>query len=163
MATRVLNPKRGTMTARVFDNPHTGIPPTLFFDIEIPVRPFKYKGKMQRTEVLLNFINFRVADWRELPGREFTFPTNPKKGYIDGSMYLDHAHNPADTTRIRFGPLKGKKTLPASLDIEFDFTFEGPEQLGKVAVTSQVDLRVEPEELDKVIEEARQVVKPRKK
>lgn len=160
MATVALTPKRGMMTARVFENPHAGIPPTLFFDIEIPLRPFKYQGEMQKTSVQLNFINFGVKDWRDLPGKEFTFPKNPTEGYIDGSLYLADTHNPADTTRIRLGALKGK-TLPAEVDIEFDFTYEGPAELGKVRVTWQVELSIDPSELDRVIAEASQVVKKR--
>jgi len=162
MAGVALIPTAGEMTARIFDNPNIGIPPTLFFDIEIPVRPFKYKGKTQKTSAVLEFIDFGVGDWRELPGREFTFPKNPEEGFIDGSLLLEDAHNPADATRIRFAPLKGTAILPASLDIEFDFTQEGLEELGTISVTWDVELAIDPRALDAVCEEARRVVKGRK-
>ncbi|MBX9677767.1 MAG: hypothetical protein K2X38_03305 [Gemmataceae bacterium] len=162
MANLVLGPQRGTMSAKVFQNPHLRIPPSLFFKIEIPLNPFQFQGETQVTSVRLDFIDFGVFDWKELPNREFRFPKNPEDGYIDGSMYLGGTHNPADCTRIRFGNLE-QKTLPTSLDIEFDFTYEGPIELGKVAVTWQVDLDVDSAGLDRVIEESRRVIKKRRR
>jgi hypothetical protein len=154
------------MTARVFENPHVRIPPTLFFDIEIPVRPFKYKRNTQKTSAQLEFIDFGIEDWRELPEREFLFPVNPADGYIDGSLYLwsdseGGGHNPADATRMRFGRLRGK-TLPASIDIMFDFTQEGFDALGTISVTWDVKLKIDPDALDAACEEARRVVKKRR-
>jgi hypothetical protein len=154
-----LVPMKGRLKAMVFDNPHLGILPTLFFSIVIPVRPFVYRGRMQKTEAVLEFINFGVESWTELPQREFAFPVNPEDGFIDGSLYLSAGgcggHNPADTTGIRFGPLTRKNILPASLDIQFDFTQEGFGDLGTIDVTWNADLKIAPRELDAVCSEAR--------
>jgi hypothetical protein len=131
VTTFTLIPMKGNLSAMVFENPATGIPRTLFFSVVIPVE-FSSAGKMQNTSATLEFIDFGVKSWRELPERECTFPKNPEDGYIDGSLYLHGAHNPADTTRIRFGALREDFVLPTSLDIEFDFTQEGLDDLGAV-------------------------------
>lgn len=149
------------MTAKVFENPHVRISPTLFFEVKIFLRPFSYDGEVQRSTLRLDFIEFGVSDWRELPSRQFNFPKNPAKGCIDGSLYLADVHNPADVTRIRFGALE-RNALPVELDLELDFTYEGPAELGRVSVTWQVDLAIDSSLLGRVIEEARRVVKRRK-
>jgi len=151
-----LIPTGGQLSARIFENPNIGLPPTLFFDIEISLQPFKFEDELQETSVYLNFIDFGVRDWKMLSGSNFAFPKNPENGYIDGSMYLGGAHNPADATRIRFGDLVGN-ILPASIDIEFDFTYEGPAELGIIKVTWDVDLELNPQDLDRVMDEARPI------
>jgi len=149
-------PMAGRLTARVFSNPHVGLPATLFFDIEIPLRPFEFDGALQTTAVRLDFIRFPVSDWRQFEDREFRFPVSPRPGYIDGSVYLGEAHNPCDVTRIRFGPLAGR-TLQAELDLRFDFEYEGPAELGKPAATWTVPLAFDPAQLDEAVAEARRL------
>jgi len=39
---------------------------------------------------------------QQLAGRRFTFPSNPAPGYIDGSIYIEHAHHPFDVNAIAF-------------------------------------------------------------
>jgi hypothetical protein len=162
MADIALVPAAGSITATVFENANIGIPPTLFFEIEIPLRPFTYHGECQDTSVRLDFIDFGVGDWRDLAGREFRFPVNPEPGYIDGSIHLGNAHNPADTTRIAFGALAEGNTLSATLDITFDFTQEGNDDLGIISVTWEgVELAFDPAQLDAVCADARRIIKPR--
>jgi hypothetical protein len=163
MASINLIPKRGVLSASIFDNPYLRIPPTLCFAIEIPVRPIKYEGRTEKTSAVLEFIDFGVDDWRELPGRKFAFPKNPGRGYVDASLYLGGAHHWADVSRIQFGALKGRTILPASLDIEFDFAAEGLRDLGRVKVRWSVDLAIDPPTVDAVCEEARRIVKKRRK
>lgn len=163
MAGISLVPEKGDLDAMVFRNLRVGIPATLFFSIVIPLRPFRYKDETQTTRVVLEFIDFGVQNWRQLPEREFLFPKNPEEGYIDGSLYLSShavgAHNPADATRIRFGLLKGEATLPAFLDIEFDFTQGGFDDLGRISVIWDVDLALDPAGLDAMCEKAHRVGK----
>jgi len=54
---------------RVFENRKIGIPPTLFFDIEIPLEPFQYNGETEETIVRLDFIEFDVATGEHFPVR----------------------------------------------------------------------------------------------
>jgi hypothetical protein len=144
------------MSARVFENPHIGLKPILFFDIEIPLEPFEFDGETQETAVELCFIEFAVPDWRQLEGREYAFPVNPEPGYIDGSLYLGGAYNPADTTRIRFGQLDGD-SIHAEFDIVFDFEYEGPTELGQVEVRWALPLSIDAQQLDEAVAEAKSV------
>ena len=150
----LFKPRRGSLDAHLFDNPHIGLPLTLFYRIEIPLEPFDFQDEPQETSVRMDFIKFAVSSWRQLPGREFRFPVNPEEGYIDGSIYLGHAHNPADTTRIAFGDLNGN-VLTATFDITFDFTFEGgASKLGVFSVSWPVELECSPSALDALVQEA---------
>ena len=144
---------RGSLTARVFENKKVGLKPTLFFDILMPVEEFEYNGEPQETAVVLNFIKFAVEHWRDLEGRTFSFPKNPTDGYIDGSLYLEAAHNPVDVTEIRFGAFEGSH-VNAEFKLEIDFTYEGPEELGVVPLSWSVDLEFDEAALDDCILEA---------
>ena len=146
-------PQPGTLTAHVFENEHIDLPPTLFFCVEIPVEPFELDGELQQTSARLDFIRFGVRGWRDLAGREFEFPRNPGEGYIDGSLYLGDVHNPAEVTRIRFGHFRDSN-ITATFDIAIDFTFEGPEKLGVVGATWEVELSFDPAVLDSAVQEA---------
>lgn len=149
-----LRPAIGHLSARLFENQHIGLPLALFFDMEIPIEPFVFQGEEQKTAVRLNFIQFPVGDWKELIGREFEFPVNPQPGYIDGSLYLDHVHNPTDVTRLRFGMLEGSN-LPVALRGSIDFALEGPEELGTLSFDWSTRLLLNLRELDQIIAEAR--------
>ncbi|WP_299623405.1 hypothetical protein [Pelagibius sp.] len=147
-------PTGGVLACRIFANPHIGLVPTLFFDIAIELSPFEFDGILEKTSVRLDFIRFEVRSLDELSGKRFVFPTNPEDGYIDGSIYLGHAHNPADATEIAFGPL-GKASVETTLKIQFDFTYEGvSEALGKPSVLWRVPLRFDRAGIDKVFAEA---------
>ena len=150
-----LRPAPGTLTALLFENDVVGIPLSVFFNIEIPVEPFRYRRKLQKTSVRLEFIEFPVDDWRELAGTEFTFPVNPEPGYIDGSLYLDSAHNPADITLVRFGRL-GKKTLPIALEGVIDFTQERVPGLEVISLDWSTKVTFDAKELDQVFAEGRE-------
>jgi hypothetical protein len=49
---------------------------------------------------------------------------NPKPGYIDGSVYIGHAHHPVDVTSIRFGAVGGN-SVEAEFEMHFLFECEG--------------------------------------
>ena len=149
-----LRPATGTLTAKLFENARIGLGLSVFFYIEIPVEPFDYGDSTHRTSLRLDFIELPVRSWRELKGREFSFPTNPDPGFIDGSLYLDGAHNPADVTLIRFGE-PNTDVVPIAIKGSLDFTIEGPEELGVVALDWTTELTFESQKLDWVFAEAR--------
>jgi hypothetical protein len=150
-----LTPLPGTLTARVFENENIGLAPTLFFDIEVPIAPFRFGGEQVKTAVRLEFIDFRVKTWRKLEKKAFSFPKNPEDGYIDGSLYLGGAHNPADVTKIAFGKFAPAK-VGALLDIEIDFTVERHVDLGVLAARRwKVELGFDRASLDAAEKEAR--------
>ncbi len=57
-------------------------------------------------------------------GQAFNFPTNPNHGYIDGSVYIQHAHHPVDVTSIRYGR-EGGTAIESEIDLVFVLEFEG--------------------------------------
>ena len=149
-----LRPDIGTLGATLFENEHVGVPLSLFFDVVIPIEPFEFDGENVKTSVRLEFIEMPVDDWRDLAGREFTFPTNPEPGYIDASLYLGHVHNPVDVTRIRFAHPTGN-VWPVAIDMVVDFTYEGPQERGRVSLDWHTDLTFEHEVLDRIFAEGR--------
>ena len=152
--TPALNPAKGRLGARVFENPHIGLKPTLFYDVELPLEPFVYEGELRRTSVRLDFINLGVIGWRELAGRSFDFPKNPAPGYIDGSIYLGSVHNPVDVGRIHFGQCDGRQ-LAARIELKLDFEYEGLVELGVVGASWDIVLEFDPDQLDAAAAEAR--------
>ena len=148
-----LEPRSGRLGAEVFENSAAGIRPRVQFWIRIPVQPFMFDGEAQDTEVVLEAIELDVQDWRSLENREFTFPVNPSPGYIDGSVYLDHVHNPVDVTSLRFGRLAGDR-VSVTLGFTIDFTFEGRAQLGVVEKTWDLALDLDIETLDSAFQVA---------
>lgn len=152
-------PSQGSLSARIFENENIGLAPTLFFDIEIPLQPFQFNGEQVSTSASLQFIRIPVdGDWRKIAGQTYDFPVNPEDGYIDGSVYLDHAHNPADATQLAFGELKAGQ-ISCRVRITFLFTYEGPEELGTPTVEWDVRLALDEERLDRVMAEAQNLPK----
>ena len=153
-------PTEGTLTARIFENSHLGIEPTLVFDIDIPLEPFQFQGQQVSTSVRLDFIRLPVVDdWREIAGQVYEFPINPVEGYIDGSGYLDNVHNTADVTRLTFGPIESGR-ISCSLKVTFDFTYEGPEELGVLGLEWDIHLTFDEQKLDRVGGERPEADKP---
>lgn len=60
----------------------------------------------------------------DLAGRTFDFPANPNGNYIDGSIYLYHAHHPVDATRLSFGEITDQG-LPLQMTTRMVLSFEG--------------------------------------
>jgi len=147
-----LLPQSGELSSTVFENEHVGISRSVFFRILIPIAPFDFEGESVETSVRLDLIDFGVTDWRLLNDKSFVFPVNPAEGYIDGSMYLGHAHNPADVTRIAFGRFTDS-SVEVDFDIAFDFTYEGPSRLGKPSFTWRVVLNFDPNSFDATLRE----------
>lgn len=153
MDTLSLIPQRGCLMAKLFENEHIKLPLTLFYSIFIPLSEIEVYGEKEDTEVMLEWIRFPVRSWRELANQEFRLPPYPEEGYVDGSVYLGHVHNPADVDRIKFGELRGN-TISIEIDIAFDFEQEGPAEFGVVDVQWKIEIEVDPDELDNLMIEA---------
>lgn len=153
-----LVPKKGGLQNMLFVSADVNIRPRLYYSIKIPVIPFDANGEKQKTLLSLDFIEFdRVSNWRDLIGKEFVFAQNPKSGYIDSSIYLNHFHNLAYVSRIRFGALKGN-LLSAELDVQFESAFEDSEGPGQLRSTWNVELEFDPIALDSIVREAKKSV-----
>ena len=58
-----------------------------------------------------------------LLGKSFSFPSNPKQGYVESSIYLSCAHNPIDLLKITFGENPNQPTIEAHM--KFNMALEG--------------------------------------
>ena len=137
----LLIPLQGELKARIFQNESLGIPPTLFWDIEIPLKPFSLEGKTVNTTIILNFIRIPVSSITELSGKDFVFPVNPEEGYIDGSVYIRNAHHPVDITKLFFGEIEnGKIPVSFSYDVLFEYERSGYANLFSVELSTELSL-----------------------
>lgn len=113
-------------------------PLTDTWTITIPVAPFSADDDLDpttfragadgplliETSYQLDFIDLAPArSLTDLQGRSFDFPINPSPGYIDGSIYVCHAHNPADVNRIVFSDVIGD-AIQARLFLHVNFDYE---------------------------------------
>ncbi len=93
------------------------------FDIWIGIQPFELDGETVSTEFRFDGAELPLdgpSVWRS---QTFIFPANPELGYIDGSIYMRNAHNPADVTRIVFGDQRGD-FIDATLFVAIVFEYE---------------------------------------
>lgn len=97
--------------------------------LEIPLAPFRLDDLAVDTSIRLDMIDLPSGDFAELAGQTFEFPVNPEDGYIDGSVYIDHAHHPVDVTEISFTEVVGGN-LRARCKARFLFSFEGLREYG---------------------------------
>ena len=98
--------------------------------ITIDLHPFNlqiYDGEKPviiKTSLRLDSINLPTLDGTILQYQSYEFPINPNDGYIDGSIYIEHAHHPADVTRLKFGKLKSG-IIDLEINLCLSFEFEG--------------------------------------
>ena len=102
--------------------------------IDIQLKPFVLDDERIDTSISLDLIELpeRLAG---IENKKFKFPISPNEGYIDGSMFLYHAHHPVDVTEIHFGKLSNdKKSIPVRLKMAFNFQYEGSRFANEKAV-----------------------------
>ncbi len=98
--------------------------------IHIPIEPFSLEltdGEIVEdidTSIRLDFIDLDRLPFEKLTEKEFQFPVNPDDGFIDGSIYIEHAHHPVDVTKIAFGTAEGD-SIPVTLEMSFIVEFSG--------------------------------------
>lgn len=150
---------QGSLSASFHENPIVGLAPGLGYEIRIPVRcqlslPLDPAYPLT-TVVSLDLIRIGLLDWRDLPGRTFTFPTNPAFGYVDGSIYFASQHSPADLTELRFGPVLGD-TVTVFVSIDFLFFTESdlPDLPSTCTANWSVELQIDHIAIDRAFFEA---------
>jgi hypothetical protein len=113
--TALLTPDRGAIFGQTGDAA-----------IEVPIKPFSLPGQegLCVTSLILEGIGLSTLDLAQLAGTSYKFPVNPAPGYIDGSIYLSHAHHPVDVTTIRFGEV-AEGALSVEIEAVLDLEFEG--------------------------------------
>lgn len=94
------------------------------YRIAITTQPFELDGETEEREIILEDVTLPSNTVADLPGQTLRFPINPNDGFIDGSIYLRHAHNPVDVTSISFGERHGE-LIDTEFEMQFVFEFEG--------------------------------------
>ncbi|WP_048506415.1 hypothetical protein [Chryseobacterium angstadtii] len=94
-----------------------------YFQIKILLRDFRFEKQNTKTSIVLDFIPSKKINIHELENKTFEFPINPDPGYIDGSIYLSHSHNPVDVKKITFGKITGN-VIETSIYYDIIFEFE---------------------------------------
>jgi hypothetical protein len=126
------------------------------FNISLKLKPFKFNNKIVTTHVELVSIKLPIKlDWREIEGKTFELPFNPQDIHIEpGTVYLEDVHNLAYARTLSFGKIDNGKIL-CKFTITFDFTLEGPKELGKPTIEGEALLDFDEKELDQVTKEAK--------
>jgi len=96
--------------------------------VEIHLQTFEYfdgdATETAKTSVILDNIDLSGLNAYALSGTTKTFPVNPEDGYIDGSVYIQHAHHPVDVFEIVFGKIVGD-SLELRFSANLALSFEG--------------------------------------
>jgi len=90
----------------------------------IPLSPFTLDGETVDTQIVLGTIVLPTLAPDVLDGHEYTFPPNPKDGYIDGSVYIDNAHHPVDVSSMHFRKIS-KNMLEVDIKMKLVFSYAG--------------------------------------
>ena len=150
-----LTARRGTIGGFLFENRHADVPRSLFHAITVPLEPFvvvdlEGKKKKTRTDLRLEFIELPdrpFRGYRALVGQTFEFPSNPEPGFIDGSIYLNDAHNMLDVSELSFLALR-RGLLDVRITLAIDFESEQTGYANSDALAVEVELRPEPIRID---------------
>jgi hypothetical protein len=129
--------KRGSMHAFVFENRNIDLEPTLFYCIDIPLKPFNsgldYESQPVKTSFCFEFIRIPVVDWRRLGGQSFKVAQDD----CDGSILIGDAHNPVDINLIRFTRI-GNFMFRIDCKLFCDFASEGVADNARVALRADI-------------------------
>ena len=136
-----LIPENAILTSFFFENSFLDIPKTLYYKIEIGLKPFIIEGETVETSIVLGFIDLKISELKEIENKTFHFPINPEKGYIDGSIYLFDVHNPFDVKQITFGKFKDN-LIETTFLFNIDFEFEGTEYQNINDVKMKANLQI---------------------
>jgi len=113
-------PLNGKMSAIIFENKNIGLKRNLFYKISIPLKKFKFEENIEQTSLELEFISLNVKNWKDIENKTFKFPLNPKRGYVDASVYLGSEHILLDIKKIKFGKIN-KNNIEVEISGEINF------------------------------------------
>jgi hypothetical protein len=114
-----------------------GTPDTV--SLHIRLAPFILYDDLVDTAIRLDSFSLPSLHLKELVGKTFAFPINPKEGYIDGSIYLASAHHAVDVTMLAFH-LARDGGASVVLKGQIDFELEGEKAWGKWPFTFGVQV-----------------------
>lgn len=126
-----IHPLKGQMSCNLWENSHINLPLTLYYSIEIPLRPFNsghdYVDQPTDTAIMIEWAifsdgqnNHQERNWKKLVGRQFNLSYNDKTA--EGSIYLGTEHCQFNS-EINFLSLT-ETTFDIELKMAVDFNIE---------------------------------------
>lgn len=122
-----LRPRRGAISALLFENPHVGLARGLFWSVIVTFEPLEYAhgGDTETFDcnAQVEWLQLGIRDWRHLEGREVR-SARPGEGF-EASFYTVE-HDWSEETRVRFSDREGASFV-VELDMRVDFSgwYEG--------------------------------------
>jgi hypothetical protein len=143
-----IQPLKGQMSCNLWENSHIGLPLTLYYSIEIPLKPFNsghdYADQPDETTIMIEWAIFsdgqnehQERNWKNLVGRQFNLSYNDETA--EGSIYIGTEHCQFNS-QINFLSLTGA-TFDIELKMAIDFSIETSnlDADGFVTIKTQVD------------------------
>ena len=115
-----LKPIKPVMTGLLFENIRAHRPRFIYHTIDINLEDFEYESHQISSRICLDLIAFKIRNYNELENQSFTFPVNPKHGYIDGFIEIFGKMLYLDVTQIRFGTLNDN-VIPTEITYQIQF------------------------------------------
>ena len=91
--------------------------------VNISLEPFTIGDETIEAEIVADLVNLPTHDFSSLAKTVHEFPVNPEDGYIEASVYIEHAHHPVDINKLTFGEVNGE-TIQVTADANFVFSLE---------------------------------------
>lgn len=137
-------PANAKLGQAIYENPAEGVAPELRFFIEIAMQPFEFDDETLSPLLRIDNIVVPAKSWKSLAESACEFPYAPKPGSVEAAVLLFGEHNPADVTKIEFGPT-GERSIGIRFSTEVDFEIEADrDDLEQVEMSFDLVAAVEP-------------------
>lgn len=100
-----LRPVGGEIYAHIFENPRTGVPRNLFWNMRVEFEPVTLEGDEWDCSFLADWLTWPVRTWHDLDGMDLEKVELPEM--VEPSLYVLAEHHPATVRELRLGGRKG--------------------------------------------------------
>lgn len=143
-----IKPQKGTLRCNLWENENIGLPLTLFYSIEIPLKPFNsghiYVPQPTKTDINIDWVNFshrpdqqNQPNWKNLARQ--TFRLSYEEENAEGSIYLGTEHCPFNSVITFISLDKTVFEIELILDVDFNIETKNLEKDGKFTIKTQLD------------------------
>lgn len=138
----------GMLLSYYFDYYNQRISKGFYFRIRLAVGPVEWNGKSEKTVLEMDLIEVELNEsWKEIEGKEYSFPLRPKEGHIESSLMLNGKELFFDVKRIKFGEFDGGR-VNAEIDVICKSRLGSKEEVGKKELKLNTDLFLDESKLD---------------